>query len=274
MAPLKITLDGVKIAVSAQPLHGDSFAPFGEVIQNPRPDVHPSQFDDAGPLPLHAVPANQGSAIKYQHVTKMVNRYGQAPSGKPGSAVMNMFVCAARKLQTQPSRSHGTVSSSRVFEVNILERHPYTSQTFSPLSTTGSRDTSSREGYLVIVAPSSERPLLPSSSPALGYVDLGHDKPDLTQLKAFIATTDQAVTYGAGTWHAPMVALGPEGSTVSFIVTQFTNGIGNEDCEEVVLESPNGDGHVLIELPQSSTSGASRRAQVKSLFRFPDDCLD
>ena len=284
MPPLKITIRGVDIAITAQPLDGSTFAPFGEVIQNPRPDVHPSQFAGAGPLPLDAVSANQGSAIKYQHVTRMVNRYDQAPSGKPGVAVMNMFVCAARKLQqARPGQSRkkgasagaSQASSSRVFEVNILERHPYTTQTFSPLSTTGPRDSSSKQGYLVVVAPRLDRQSASSPSHAAGNIDTGtpgihyagpnYDQPDLTQIKAFIATTEQAVTYGAGIWHAPMVALGPEGSTVDFVVTQFANGVGNEDCEEVVFESPEKDGHVLVELDQTSNLGIARIAQTSKL---------
>ncbi|ROV96399.1 hypothetical protein VSDG_05468 [Cytospora chrysosperma] len=275
MPPLKIVIRGVDVVVTAQPLNSTAFAPFGEVIQNPRPDVHPSKFADAGPLPLDAVSANQGSAIKYQHVTRMVNRYAQAPSGRPGVAVMNMFVCAARALKTRPSRSHSSTSAARVFEVNILERHPFTTQTFSPLSTSGSgeRDLGSKEGYLVIVAPRLDRPSAPSSgqtspgtssAPGIYHAGPEHDQPDPTQLKAFIATIDQAVTYGAGIWHAPMVALGPEGSTVDFVVTQFANGVGIEDCEEVVFESPEKDGHLLVELPPPSGSEAAQGLQVNS----------
>lgn len=282
MPPLKITIRGMEIAATAEPLNGSTFAPFGEVIQNPRPDVHPSRFADAGPLPLDAVSANQGSATKYQHVTTMVNRYDQAPSGKPGVAVMNMFVCAARRLRARPGRrpADGTSASAsaspRVFDVNILERHPYTTQTFTPLSTSGPRDPGTEEAYLVVVAPRLERASAPSpgqtpsnvdtgasSAPGIYYAGPDHDQPDLAQLKAFVATADQAVTYGAGIWHAPMVALGPEGSTVDFVVTQFANTVGIEDCEEVVFESPGKDGHVVVELPGSTRLEAARRPRVK-----------
>lgn len=253
MAPLHISIHGLDTTVTAQPLTPGAFAQFGQVIQNPRPDVHPAKFADAGPMPLDAVLANQGSAIKYQHVTRMVNRYDQAPSGVRGAAVMNMFVCASRKLQShRPGRRPGTTSStSAFFEVNILERHPYTTQTFSPLSTSGPTSPTSPHGYLVIVAPNeadaiSRSPESSASSP-----------PDLSRLKAFIATNDQAVTYGAGTWHAPMVALGAENSTVDFVVTQFANGVGNEDCQEVTFGS-SGDGSVYVEVPTWTHSSKSR----------------
>ncbi|KAI3397916.1 hypothetical protein diail_10085 [Diaporthe ilicicola] len=271
MAPLKISIRGVDVVVAAQPLEASAFAPFGEVIQNPRPGLHPSNFAAAGPLPLAALSANQGSAIKYQHVTHMVNKYDQAPSGKPGVAVMNMFVCGARKLGTQRSTSHKITPSSRVFQVDILERHPYTTQTFAPLSTSGPVSPLVEHGYLVIVAPwletssgssaSQPRGRTQATRPAergIHYNSQAQSQPDLQRLKAFIATTNQAVTYGAGVWHAPMVALGPEGSTIDYVVTQFANGVGIEDCEEVVMESPENDGHVLVELPGSSSPKISR----------------
>ncbi|KAK7722337.1 hypothetical protein SLS64_000874 [Diaporthe eres] len=276
MAPLKISIRGVDVVVTAQPLEASAFAPFGEVIQNPRPGLHPSNFAAAGPLPLAAVSANQGSAIKYQHVTRIVNTYDQAPSGRPGVAVMNMFVCAARKLgtsqSTSTSTSHSTTPSSHIFEVGILERHPYTTQTFTPLSTSGPASPLLGEhGYLVIVAPGLQTPSgssagrTPSHTEAteqaargIHYNSQAQSQPDLQRLKAFVATTNQAVTYGAGVWHAPMVALGPEGSTVDYVVTQFANGVGIEDCEEVVMESPENNGHILVELPASSSSKASR----------------
>ncbi|KAL1859536.1 hypothetical protein Daus18300_009537 [Diaporthe australafricana] len=267
MAPLKISIRGVDVVVTAQPLEASAFAAFGEVIQNPRPGLHPSNFAGAGPLPLAALSANQGSAIKYQHVTHMVNNYDQAPSGKPGVAVMNMFVCGARKLGTQRSTSHKITPSSRVFKVDILERHPYTTQTFAPLSTSGPVHPLAEHGYLVIVAPGFDTPSDSSASQTqatastdrgIHYSTQGQSQPDLQRLKAFIATTNQAVTYGAGVWHAPMVALGPEGSTIDYVVTQFANGVGIEDCEEVVMESPEDDGNVLVEVPGSPSSRASR----------------
>ncbi|EOO03463.1 putative ureidoglycolate hydrolase protein [Phaeoacremonium minimum UCRPA7] len=141
--PLSMDVDGLDVLVSAVPLTSDAFAPFGELVENPRPDLHPSQHpavaDPGGakaqaPLPFDAVSANQGSAIKYQHVTRMVNLYGQAPSKAPGEAVMNMFTCAARKLQRQRQGSEPASGSEGYFNVRILERHPYTTQTFSPLA--------------------------------------------------------------------------------------------------------------------------------------------
>lgn len=60
------------------------------------------------------------------------------------------------------------------------------------------------------------------------------DPPDRNNLQAFIARPGQAVTYAAGTWHAPMVVIGRQ--RIDFVVVQYVNGIDRDDCELVVLE--------------------------------------
>lgn len=232
---ITLKLDGPNTVVDAVPLIREAFAPFGDVIDNPRPQLHPSAAARAeltNPLPYDGIVANQGTAIKYQHVTRMVNLYDQAPSGRPGDAVANMFVCAARTLIPAPG------SSERVFPVVVLERHPYTNQTFIPLTA------DSRKRYLVIVAPTlppspADQKLPVPTKPLAGGPQLpGRGLPDITQLRAFIATSEQAVTYGTGTWHSPMVALGPAGTALDFVVIQFANNVAIEDCQEVSLGPP------------------------------------
>lgn len=234
-SPVMLRLPGpaITIAVDATPpLTADAFAGFGDVVENPRPDLHPSSATSSSetpPLPFDAVVANQGSAIKYQHVTRMVNLYDQAPSRTPGVAVVNMFVCAARPL---PPLADGR----RAFPVTVLERHPYTAQTFIPLTA----DPTKR--YLVVVAPSlppspaDERLPVPATPGRFRPLP-GRGLPDLSRLHAFVATGKQAVTYGAGTWHGPMVALGDAGTAMGFVVVQFANGVAVEDCQEVYLVS-------------------------------------
>ncbi|KAK4142044.1 ureidoglycolate hydrolase [Dichotomopilus funicola] len=283
----KLIIPSPGAVIEATALTPEAFAPFGDVVENPRPDVHPSRAEnEKSVLPFNAVVANQGSAVKYQHVSRQVNLYGQAPSGRPASAIMSMFVCAARVRLPDPLRtasptsrttttttttkpSPPTSSSSSLpskFPITVLERHPYTTQTFIPLS----RSPSTR--YLVIVAPtlpsnptppysSSSAPKsgttshlpvpshLPTSLPeAANYPRPlpGSGPPDLQQIRAFIATGAQAVTYGAGTWHAPMVALGEGEEAVDFVVVQFANGVGEEDCQEVFFEAGEGDGEIVV----------------------------
>lgn len=152
---------------------------------------------------------------------------------------MSMFICSARQL---------TPASSKLdsFDVSVLERHPYTTQTFTPLPSSASH-------YLVIVAPS----LLPSPQdeglPVPEGDSLpGRGLPDVKRLRAFVAERSQAVTYGAGTWHAPMVALGSEGTALDFVVFQFASGEGVEDCQLVEFEKSGlSDAKVEVLVPRA-----------------------
>lgn len=228
MAKIQTTLD---LKITAEPLTQEAFKAFGDVVQNPRPAIHPSQYDQhASSLPPNAVSANQGFAIQYRNVSRIDNLYSQAP-GQDSQPAMSMFVCASRQI-------------SPAFTVKFLERHPFTTQTFTPVS-------SSADCYLVIVAPT-----LPPSAADEGYPvprQVCRGLPDLNRLKAFVATKDQAVTYGAGTWHAPMVAMGKPGTTLDFVVSQFTNGLPAADCQLLEFVKPDGsDPSLRVTLPKNS----------------------
>lgn len=225
------------------PLHQDTFSTFGTVIENPAPSVIPSA--NLNRLPPRAQQANQGSALKYSDVSPMTNLYSSVPSNTPSKALMSMFVCGPRALQPgQDSSIEGS------FPVVILERHPYTTQTFIPMGLTPSEASESR--YLVVVAPS----LPPSSTDEHLPVPTadglpGRGLPDLANIRAFVAKGSQAVTYGAGTWHAPMVVVGKK--AVDFVVVQFANGVGIEDCQEVEWKSEDGN-EVVVAVPRAGRS--------------------
>lgn len=235
--PYQIQTRSRRVPVAA--LTPSAFSSFGEVIQNP--STHQGQ------PALETVEANQGTATKWLDVTKLQSLYDASVSQKPAETVMNMFVCRPR-----------TLKEGRLFNVGILERHPYTPQTFVPMGLgKGDMETA----YLVIVAPtlpfdawreqSTERSLQPyqrklrrpeqgskarltNARAGLPRAHPGFGPPDLENVKAFIVRGDQAVTYGAGTWHAPMVVLGER--EVEFVVVQYANGVGEEDCQEVEME--------------------------------------
>lgn len=260
-----------------KPLTAEAFAPFGTVVQNP---LHNQPKDSSIPVPPNAVYANQGSALKILDVTHMTDFYTEALSKQPSKAVMNMFVCSPRELRSVGEER--TVSGKPVsfgaafgngespkkheclFDVKILERHPYTSQTFVPMGLDEKDETTC---YLVIVAPTLpdegsqanntdtwKRPIdnflnraaasLSRASPAPHSLSIesgqrkGTGQPDLNNICAFLANGSQAVTYGAGTWHAPMVVLGLK--KVEFVVVQFANGVGEEDCQERELKTVEG----------------------------------
>ncbi|KAL8717361.1 MAG: hypothetical protein Q9225_005380 [Loekoesia sp. 1 TL-2023] len=207
------------LTIRPTPLTQSTFAPFGTVIESP---LSSSTFSIPShpPKSSNVVPANQNTALKYLDVTQMRNLYDSAPSKVPSKAVMNMFSCFPRSL-----RSPTAQSATRFFDVKILERHRYTTQTFIPLSPP-SVGTSTQSHYLVIVAPT----IPPTSEPPFNSMGL----PDLNNVQSYWAHRGQAVTYGAGTWHAPMAVIGDE--RIDFVVVQFANGVMEEDCQEVELE--------------------------------------
>lgn len=252
--PTKLTTS-LSLHIPATPLSQSSFAPFGDVIANPHPEIRPSASPPST-LSHNAVCANQHTAIKYQNVSAPADLYAQAPSAA-SKPIVSIFSCAARQLQQPPSPSgnppistllpytYAGPSRAGLFRVDILERHPFTTQTFVPLAASAGVP---HAAYLVIVAPTLPAEGEDSSLPAPKTGGKGPGRPDLANLKAFVATPGQAVTYGAGTWHAPMVALGPPGTAIDFVVTQFASGVGVEDCQEVVIEAQ-GEG-VVVQVPE------------------------
>ncbi|KAI9740737.1 MAG: Ureidoglycolate lyase [Claussenomyces sp. TS43310] len=249
--PMTIKGPSSPVVIEVRPLRQQDFCAFGTVIENPDPALTPSE--QLQPLPPDAVQANQGSALKYANITEMLNLYESGPDKAVSKAVMSMFVCAPRELRrSQDERQTG------LFPVEILERHPFTTQTFIPLGL--SSDEQDKGRYLVVVAPSSrpsdlDQPLpVPTSSPSGGKLP-GRGLPDLSRMRAFVANGSQAVTYGAGTWHAPMVALGK--TPVAFVVIQFANGVGIEDCQEVMFPPKDGEG-IQVAVPVVSRHGGTK----------------
>ncbi|KAG9199958.1 Ureidoglycolate lyase [Epicoccum nigrum] len=304
------------IRIPMELLTPTAFAQFGAVIENPA--TSPSsklQIPNRVPPPAH-VAANQGSATKYLDVTHMSNLYHLAPSRKPAKAVMNMFACAPRTnlRSNEPSESipsswgdldlsdddeSGDQLDRQLLDVGILERHPFTTQTFIPM---GLAANDRHTQYLVVVAPTlpasasrrhtgrpppyptpvRDRPrktfmdrfararpapyATESTPPAPQFEKLhpsarpkGPGLPDLKNLRAFVARGDQAVTYGAGTWHAPMIVIGDR--PIDFVVVQFANEVGNEDCQEVVLKAAEDAREGVVVVVDSDGAG---KVQVKA----------
>lgn len=243
MAPPTLTTSPSPFHLIPEPLTYESFVPYGTAIVSPLPR-HLTKGPPPLPLPQSHIPpldlANQATALKFSPISPLDNYYAErCPSGQPASARMSMFACFSRQL-----RDAG--DSTAIFDVRILERHPYTTQTFIPLDSTSQQPSpsSNRAGYdepgleplyLAIVAPSLTNQTTTATriSPDTGDSETVTitDPPDLSKVRAFVARDGQAVTYGAGTWHAPMVVMGER--RVDFVVVQFANGVGEEDCQEV-----------------------------------------
>ena len=289
--PLQISIGHLSLTVPAKPLSHSSYSLYGDVIQNPRSNLlPPASTQTLSSLPYDAVSANQGSAIKYQHVSRPRNLYSEAPSRIPSELAMSMFVSRVRPLipaHELKTRGDGdsSTSNSRIlptgedegsleevnttflrdqsqsrqssyFPVTILERHPFTTQTFIPLA--------SHTRYLVIVAPSLPSPSYPAlPTPSRARDIPGPGLPDLSKLEAFIATGDQAITYGAGTWHAPMVVLGAEDEKMDFVVVQHQNGVPHEDVQEVVLQSEDAEAGILVEVKEGRREGTKSKVRAR-----------
>lgn len=149
-----------------QPLTRDAFAPFGDVVA-----VDPEGGRDA----------NQGSAKRVDFLASLQN-------ARPGARAN---VVAIHSLPRPLP-----------FDVVLLERHPHSSQLFSPMRV---------KRYVVIVAPT-----LPSGGP------------DEAGLRAFLASPTQAINYRQGTWHHPLLVLD---EPADFTMLVWEDGTGG-DCEE------------------------------------------
>ncbi|KAJ5369259.1 uncharacterized protein N7496_009019 [Penicillium cataractarum] len=233
MAP--ILTSNPTITLVPEPLTPINFAPFGTVICSPLPREisvapQPSSLPPYDPTP---VLANQNSALKYSPISPLIDGYTNGcPSGKPSSARMTMFCCFPRKPRIINAKQQ---PEKEVFDVRILERHPFTNQTFIPTDLSSHSKVGDGEEepiFLVVVAPTLKGEVATAKN-AAGETITIRDPPDLRNVKAFIARGGQAVTYGVGTWHAPMVVLGPR--RVDFVVVQHVNGVDDEDCQEAAF---------------------------------------
>jgi len=158
--------------VRVQPLSAAAFAPFGDVI---------SAGAGAG------LSANQGTATRFDWCTALVNLRPQA------RANVAVFRSEPRRLP---------------FSLALLERHPFSSQAFVPM--TGA-------GFLVCVAPATA-----SGTPAL------------RRLCAFVGGPGQGVNYRVGVWHHPIVALD---HAAQFLMVAFEDGSA-DDCVVVQVPQP------------------------------------
>ncbi len=114
---------------------------------------------------------------------------------RPKTAAPNLCVFRCQPLLKAPART---------FAVTLLERHPYSTQAFIPMAGV--------ERFLVLVS-------------------LGGTAPDLTTLRAFIATGGQGITYRPGVWHHPLVAIDRPSDFTCLI---WEDG-GAGDCDVVPL---------------------------------------
>lgn len=146
--------------------------------------------------------ANQGSALKLIKVAPCLNEYEKAPSGHDATINWNIF-----RSCVIPEKWMTDESGYKVYNLTVLEQHPYTTQTFVPMGRGADED-----AYVVNVAPDK------------------NGLPDFENVEAFIFKGNTAVTYNIGVWHSPMVVLG---KTTDFCVVTNENDVPRENCVEV-----------------------------------------
>jgi ureidoglycolate lyase len=133
MVLAELSVEGQIIHVEAKILTPERFAPYGGIL---------SFEDQKGTVEKQS--ANYGTAVKLFKVSPVVNNYANAKSGKPSTANLNIFHCSPpNHLITSVS---GSASRCRYLS-KVLERHPYSTQTFIPMGR-NRREIS----YMVIVA--------------------------------------------------------------------------------------------------------------------------
>jgi ureidoglycolate lyase len=145
-------------------------------------------------MPISPVPLTREAFIPYGQVLMALGEDTQRQEF--ASTLRNLRPHAALNMAlilTKPSRS--------ARRLRLLERHPFSSQSFIPIQ--GTR-------YLVIVCPST-----------------AEGEPMLDRLTAFVAESFQAVTYNPDVWHAPHAVLGGSGT---FIMLRWD--VGNADDTE------------------------------------------
>ena len=131
--------------LTIEPLTKEAFAPFGDVIESEGRE--------------HFM-INSGSTQRYHHL-------GDVQLDEQGKGIFSIF--RATKLEYP-------------LAIKMLERHPFGSQSFIPLS---------GNGFLLVVAP----------------VGDGSENIDPATVRAFRAEAGQGVNYHTGVWHHPIMAL-------------------------------------------------------------------
>lgn len=150
------------ITIPVVPLTAAAYRPFGQVVQ--------AYNSSSRPDGVKVTPANAGTADKFHKLSLLSSSY---PSNAGATTGISVYRC--KPLED---------IKDGVTVLRTLERHPYTSQAFIPMGS-GSGNGLSEPGnsYLVVVA--------------LNGTD---DRPDMTTLKAFLASSAQGISYDAGIW--------------------------------------------------------------------------
>lgn len=130
-----------------------------------------------------------------RNTAKRYDWLGSLENRRPDGAKLNVCLFRCAPIATSHVR------------VDLLEKHPKSSQTFVPMNA---------RRYLVLVAEPNEV------------------RPDLSTLRAFLATGQQGISYAPGVWHHPLLALDEE--TDFACLVHETETPSAEDCVVVTFD--------------------------------------
>lgn len=211
-------LDSTYPEIPVKKLTIDAFSKFGSIV-SPDEEIKARNLK-AG--------ANYGTAIKIRKVSESVNNFVKSSSTNPSRTNFNIFRCFPPNHLMSALDKQDSGSKGFKYLGKVLERHPYSTQTFTPMGRP-----SSKLAYIVVCA--------------LDDKSSEQDLPDPATIEAFYCMGNQAVTYGAGTWHAPMIAISLEfGSDkkstrsdedyIDFAVLVNENDVDDDDCQECYFD--------------------------------------
>ena len=158
--------------IEIRPLTQASFADFGDVIEKSNKDF---------------IPINQGLTERY-HALSLAQ-----VSGDQVAVGMSIF--------------HNLFATPIPFQIEMLERHPYGSQSFIPLQ---------QQKFIVVVA-----------------LPFDQTRPDEQRIQAFISNGQQGITYHQGVWHHPLITL--EANSDFLVVDRIGGG---SNCDVHHLSQP------------------------------------
>ncbi|KAJ3087460.1 hypothetical protein HK102_011050 [Quaeritorhiza haematococci] len=169
--------------INAESLTAEAFRPYGDVIERPQ---------------TQGTSANQGTAKRFNFITQLVNLRQTSPPSSNSASSSSVSPTKdsgvpdiTPELQDPPAKAN-----------LLLERHKFSTQMFVPMTPASNNHSNhpiTTPSYLVIVA--------------LNHPDT--DTPNLSTLKAFVASSAQGINYKVATWHHPMVGLPPPPSIES-----------------------------------------------------------
>lgn len=190
----------------AHPTHGlvhptwitdEAFAPFGHLIKaHPDPDTRPGAIETQGSLVT-------GKAEKYVRLAPILSSYPEGEGAVTGIGVYR----ATKKIG---------LDRGKVFDVRLMERHPFTTQAFIPM---GKGEVSIEElgilgntRLMSLQWTGKGEPALPPKGTFLVVVaqNTPEGRPDSKTLKSFLMPSSCGLSYSPGVWRTsiqPFFAL-------------------------------------------------------------------